>query len=168
MLERPFSRPSLRQRSSTMTSLTSSHKSPTTSFNSAKSPDQISQETSFDHVPSWERPESAAKTLLSRGSRILKRQGSKFNLASTVPPNGDVSSDRQRKAVEIRELLHRAPKGRSKSATTKREQLHREFHPSLQSLTMGRRSTQAIHLGAVWLSACHAYPPSPFQSPGKS
>lgn len=157
--DRPFSRPPLRQRSSTMTSLASSYKSPATSFTSTNSSDRTSQEASVD-VSSWERPESATKTLLSRGSRMLKRQGSKFNLTTSLSGNNEEHWERQRKAAEVREFLYRVPKGRSKSAAEK----SRASLPHIRTerkLTIIRRGFEKLHILSFRLSACHSYTPCP-------
>ncbi|KAL1959030.1 hypothetical protein VTO42DRAFT_3271 [Malbranchea cinnamomea] len=75
-----------RSRSNTTTSTTSSYKSPASSMTSASSSHRSSQESRgpASFVVSHEKHESRARSLFVRGSRILKRQGSKFSIAANL------------------------------------------------------------------------------------
>ena len=114
-----------RSRSNTATSATSSYQSPATSMTST---DISSRRSSQDGrvplnpaIPFHERPDSVAKSLLSRGSRILRRQGSKFSLASSLTLDEDEENERERYKVEVAELFQRGQKARSKSNTPSSE-----------------------------------------------
>ncbi|KAK2842909.1 hypothetical protein FQN49_005994 [Arthroderma sp. PD_2] len=78
----------LRSRSNTGNSNTSSSVSPASSMTSAGEPSskRSSHDGSkgvFDFVLPLEKEESSSKSFFSRGNRILRRQGSKFNLLDT-------------------------------------------------------------------------------------
>ncbi|KAF3479795.1 uncharacterized protein GIQ15_06771 [Arthroderma uncinatum] len=90
----------LRSRSNTGNSNTSSSISPASSMTS--SGEQSSKRSShdgskgaFDFVLPLEKEESSGKSFFSRGNRILRRQGSKFNLSDTltVDEEDEMSSD---------------------------------------------------------------------------
>lgn len=53
-------------------------------------------------LSTYERPENAAKSMLSRGGRMLKRQGSKLNLGSFLAEEGIEEA-----AMEISETCRR-------------------------------------------------------------
>lgn len=87
-----------RSRSNTTTSTTSSRRSPASSMTSADAASLPSQEERTAPVASArnERHGSMTKSLLNRGSRILRRQGSKFNIAATVDEEDEVERDKSR------------------------------------------------------------------------
>ena len=62
--------------------------------------------------------ESVAKSLLTRGSRILRRQGSKFSLGTSLTLDEDDEGEKERYKLEVSELFHRGQKSRSKSSAT--------------------------------------------------
>jgi hypothetical protein len=76
-----------RSRSNTSTSTISSHRSPATSMtsndNSSRRSSQDGHTVLAAAIPP-EKQESVAKSILSRSSRILRRQGSKFSISSTL------------------------------------------------------------------------------------
>jgi hypothetical protein len=51
------------------------------------------------------RQENVAKSLLSRGSRILRRQGSKFNIGATLDEEDEVGKVTQK--LEVVDFFHR-------------------------------------------------------------
>ncbi|KAK2803339.1 hypothetical protein FQN50_006998 [Emmonsiellopsis sp. PD_5] len=76
-----------RSRSNTATSSSSSYKSPASSMTSVEAPSQRSSQddrTLSNPVAPADKQDGAAKSLLSRGSRILRRQGSKFSISSNL------------------------------------------------------------------------------------
>jgi hypothetical protein len=60
-----------------------------------------------------------AKSLFSRGSRILRRQGSKLNIAATLDEEDEVARDRSR--FEVSEIFSRHHKTRQ--SDTRKSQL---------------------------------------------
>ena len=64
-----------------------------------------------------ERPESVAKSLIHRGSRILKRQNSKFSLASTLALEEEQDVEKTKYRFEVVELFQRGSRGRSRDST---------------------------------------------------
>jgi RNA polymerase-associated protein CTR9 len=56
-------------------------------------------------VVSTEKQDNVAKSLFIRGSRILRRQGSKFNIAATVDEEDEVGKVTSR--FEVADLFHR-------------------------------------------------------------
>ncbi|OAX83536.1 hypothetical protein ACJ72_02095 [Emergomyces africanus] len=76
-----------RSRSNTATSSSSSYKSPASSMTSADTGSRRSSQdgrTPSNSTASSEKEDSVSKSLLSRGSRILRRKGSKFSISSTL------------------------------------------------------------------------------------
>jgi RNA polymerase-associated protein CTR9 len=61
-----------------------------------------------------ERHESMTKSLFSRGSRILRRQGSKFNIAATLDEEDEV--EREKSRFEVSEIFSRHHKTRQSNA----------------------------------------------------
>ena len=61
-----------------------------------------------------ERPESVTKSLLSRGSRILRRQGSKFHIVSTLDEEDEM--EREKPRFEVSEIFGRNSKSRQSDA----------------------------------------------------
>lgn len=106
-----------RSRSNTTASTASSRRSPASSMTSV----EASSLPSFqDGRPSSaaptrsERQESMTRSLLSRGSRILRRQGSKFNISATLDEE-DEADRAHRSKVEISDFLARTTKLRRSS-----------------------------------------------------
>ncbi|GKZ66294.1 hypothetical protein AnigIFM50267_011460 [Aspergillus niger] len=96
-----------RSRSNTTNSTTSSRRSPAssmTSVDAASLPSQDDRTTSAAGVR-HERPESVTKSLLSRGSRILRRQGSKFHIVSTLDEEDEM--EREKPRFEVSEIFSR-------------------------------------------------------------
>ncbi|KAI9037357.1 uncharacterized protein KD926_000564 [Aspergillus affinis] len=87
-----------RSRSNTTTSTTSSRPSPASSMTSADAASLPSQEDRTAPVAGvrTERHGSMTKSLFNRGSRILRRQGSKFNIAATVDEEEEVEREKSR------------------------------------------------------------------------
>ncbi|PLB51809.1 hypothetical protein P170DRAFT_350345 [Aspergillus steynii IBT 23096] len=87
-----------RSRSNTTTSTTSSRRSPASSMTSADAASLPSQEERTAPVPGarTERHESMTKSLFNRGSRILRRQGSKFNIAATLDEEDEAEREKSR------------------------------------------------------------------------
>jgi RNA polymerase-associated protein CTR9 len=54
------------------------------------------------------------KSLFSRGSRILRRQGSKFNIAATLDEEDEV--EREKSRFEVSEIFSRHHKTRQSNA----------------------------------------------------
>lgn len=111
-----------RPRSNTVTSTSSSYQSPassmtSTDFSSRRS-SQDGRSTSNLAAPPYERPESVAKSLISRGSRILMRQGSKFSLSSSLTLDEEEEMEREKYKFEVSELFQRGQKTRGKSSTS--------------------------------------------------
>lgn len=96
-----------RSRSNTTNSTTSSRRSPAssmTSVDAASLPSHDDRATSAAGVR-HERPESVTKSLLSRGSRILRRQGSKFHIVSTLDEEDEM--EREKPRFEVSEIFSR-------------------------------------------------------------
>ena len=108
---------SARSRSNTTTSTTSSshHRSPASSLTSvdpapslpssvqdvpavpANADAHVNANAPYPHPPPrTERQDSITKSLLYRGSRILRRQGSKFNIAATLDEVDEGERERER------------------------------------------------------------------------
>lgn len=87
-----------RSRSNTTTSTSSSRRSPASSMTSADAASLPSQEerTGPGAGARTERHESMTKSLFNRGSRILRRQGSKFNIAATLDEEDEVEREKSR------------------------------------------------------------------------
>jgi len=110
----------------------SSYQSPATSITSVDMPSRRPSEDG--RVPQLPLPpptppptsgfyasENVAKSLLSRGTRILRRQGSKFSLTSSVTLDEIDQNEKERYKVEVSELFHRGQKTRTKSSMPSRE-----------------------------------------------
>lgn len=103
-----------RSRSGTFTLTRSPNPAPTWGSSTTSSSRGISQNTVRSSVASsQERSESSAKALLSKGGRILKRQGSKLSLLSstTSGQDGNDANGQKRAASGVR-------RQRSKSASS--------------------------------------------------
>ncbi|KAF7115051.1 hypothetical protein CNMCM5793_001087 [Aspergillus hiratsukae] len=112
---------SSRSRSNTTTSTSSSSRrspaSSMTSADAASSPysyeDRAGSSAGF-RPDRHERHESVAKSLFSRGSRILRRQGSKLNIAATLDEEDEVAREKSR--FEVSEIFSRHHKTRQSDA----------------------------------------------------
>ncbi|KAL1969054.1 hypothetical protein VTN77DRAFT_888 [Rasamsonia byssochlamydoides] len=83
-----------RSRSNTTTSTSSSRRSPASSMTSAEA---LSMQNSHEErTSSAAKQEKPAKSLLFRGSRILRRQGSKFSISATVDEEDEVGKVTQK------------------------------------------------------------------------
>ncbi|KAL4787788.1 hypothetical protein BJX76DRAFT_317651 [Aspergillus varians] len=85
--------------SSSSTSITSSRRSPSSSMTSnenASLPFAHEDRTGSAAGARHDRHESVTKSLLSRGSRILRRQGSKVNMVGTLDEEEEIERDRPR------------------------------------------------------------------------
>ncbi|KAB8254034.1 hypothetical protein BDV32DRAFT_22000 [Aspergillus pseudonomiae] len=105
-----------RSRSNTTTSTTSSRRSPAssmTSMDAASLPSSQDERTSSAGVRS-ERQESMTKSLFSRGSRILRRQGSKFNIVATLDEEDEM--EREKSRFEVSDLFSRHHRSRQSDA----------------------------------------------------
>ncbi|KKK18097.1 hypothetical protein P175DRAFT_0526277 [Aspergillus ochraceoroseus IBT 24754] len=84
---------------STTPSTTSSRRSPASSMTSndtASLPPAHEDRTASAAAMRHERQESVTKSLLLRGSRILRRQGSKFNIVATLDEEEELERDKSR------------------------------------------------------------------------
>ena len=157
-----FPRPSFKHRSTTMTSFASSYKSPSLSLTSSTPTLNGTNREGITPLASpFERPESVARNILSRGSRILKRQGSKFNLSPSFSSDAEEGWSRPAKTSEVSEVFHRVPKIRSKSAHGKRE-LYYVFQPC-GTLTRYRRRVEELYLGTLRFPSRDSHPSCAFQ-----
>ncbi|KAE8413446.1 hypothetical protein BDV36DRAFT_35779 [Aspergillus pseudocaelatus] len=107
---------SSRSRSNTTTSTTSSRRSPAssmTSMDAASLPSSQDERTNPTGVRS-ERQESMTKSLFSRGSRILRRQGSKFNIVATLDEEDEL--EREKSRFEVSDLFSRHHRSRQSDA----------------------------------------------------
>ena len=105
-----------RSRSNTTTSTTSSRRSPAssmTSMDAASLPSSQDERTYSAGVRS-ERQESMTKSLFSRGSRILRRQGSKFNIVATLDEEDEM--EREKSRFEVSDLFSRHHRSRQSDA----------------------------------------------------
>lgn len=104
---------------STTTTTSSSRRSPASSMTSADAaslpPSQHSQEERSGSAAGMrtERQESMTKSLFTRGSRILRRQGSKFNIVATVDEAEEV--EREKPRFEVTDIFTRHHKSRQSS-----------------------------------------------------
>lgn len=117
---------SARSRSNTTTSTTSSshHRSPASSLTSVDPapslpssvqdvpavPGNANANAPYPHPPPrTERQDSITKSLLYRGSRILRRQGSKFNIAATLDEvdEGEREREREKPRFDVTDLFGR-------------------------------------------------------------
>ncbi|RAH68215.1 uncharacterized protein BO66DRAFT_130971 [Aspergillus aculeatinus CBS 121060] len=107
-----------RSRSNT-TNSASSRRSPGSSMTSVEASSLPSYEDRGDRAGSsagfrYDRSESVTKSLLSRGSRILRRRGSKFHIVSTLDEEDEV--DREKPRFEVSDLFSRHHKPRQSDA----------------------------------------------------
>ncbi|OJJ48798.1 hypothetical protein ASPZODRAFT_1320345 [Penicilliopsis zonata CBS 506.65] len=114
---------SARSRSNTTTSTTSSRRSPVssiTSIDASSIPSTHEERTGSAFGSRNDKQESVTKSILTRGSRILRRQGSKFNIVATLDEEDE--GDRERSKFEVSEIFNRSHKSRQTHA---HEQLKR-------------------------------------------
>ncbi|KAB8232150.1 uncharacterized protein BDW43DRAFT_127214 [Aspergillus alliaceus] len=108
---------SSRSRSNTTTSTTSSRRSPAssmTSVDAASLPSSQDERTGSAAGVRSERQESMTKSLFSRGSRILRRQGSKFNIVATLDEEDEM--EREKPRFEVTDLFGRHHRSRQSDA----------------------------------------------------
>ncbi|KAE8349797.1 hypothetical protein BDV28DRAFT_140446 [Aspergillus coremiiformis] len=106
-----------RSRSNTTTSTTSSRRSPAssmTSLEAAPPPSSQDERTGSAAGVRSERQESMTKSLFSRGSRILRRQGSKFNIVATLDEEDEM--EREKPRFEVSDLFNRHHRSRQSDA----------------------------------------------------
>ncbi|KAL4890422.1 hypothetical protein BDV59DRAFT_93608 [Aspergillus ambiguus] len=109
-----------RSRSNTTNSTTSSRRSPASSMTSADVASLPSSHHSHDDRSAsvagvrTERQESMTKSLFTRGSRILRRQGSKFNIVATVDEADE--GEREKPRFEVTDIFSRHHRSRQSSA----------------------------------------------------
>ncbi|KAH2169599.1 hypothetical protein KXW37_003223, partial [Aspergillus fumigatus] len=109
-----------RSRSNTSTSTSSSRRSPASSMTSADaaslpySSEDRASSSAGTRSDRHERHESMTKSLFTRGSRILRRQGSKFNIAATLDEEDEV--EREKSRFEVSEIFSRHHKTRQSNA----------------------------------------------------
>jgi hypothetical protein len=104
-----------RSRSNTATSSTSVYQSPASSFASGEeSSGRSSQDGRSMSSLGMERPESVAKSLINRGSRMLRRQNSKFSIASSLTLDEE-DRDREPSKFEVSELFLKGSKALSRT-----------------------------------------------------
>ncbi|KAF7592618.1 hypothetical protein BBP40_012707 [Aspergillus hancockii] len=106
-----------RSRSNTTTSTTSSRRSPASSMTSVDAtslPSSHDERTSSAAGVRSERQESMTKSLFSRGSRILRRQGSKFNIVATLDEEDEM--EREKSRFEVSDLFSRHHRSRQSDA----------------------------------------------------
>ncbi|PWY85685.1 hypothetical protein BO94DRAFT_90658 [Aspergillus sclerotioniger CBS 115572] len=148
-----------RSRSNTTNSTTSSRRSPASSMTSV---DAASLPSHDDRTGSaagvrHERPESVTKSLLSRGSRILRRQGSKFHIVSTLDEEDEM--EREKPRFEVSEIFSRNSKSRQSDAHDQLKSLisdpfdfHHLTHTSpsqFQSLERARETDLVTEFSAI-------------------
>ncbi|KAE8148232.1 hypothetical protein BDV25DRAFT_20761 [Aspergillus avenaceus] len=105
-----------RSRSNTTTS-TSSRRSPASSMTSVDAASILySQDERVGSAAGVrpERQESMTKSLLSRGSRILRRQGSKFNIVATLDEEDE--AEREKPRFEVSDIFSRQHRSRQSDA----------------------------------------------------
>ncbi|PYH40655.1 uncharacterized protein BP01DRAFT_204022 [Aspergillus saccharolyticus JOP 1030-1] len=149
-----------RSRSNTTNSTTSSsRRSPGSSMTSVDGPslpfyeDRASSSAGFR----YERSESVTKSILSRGSRILRRRGSKFHIVSTLDEEDEV--DREKSRFEVSDLFSRHHKPRQSDAHDQLKSLisdpfdfHHLTHTSpsqFQSLEKARETDLVTEFSAI-------------------
>ena len=100
----------------TTTSASSSYQSPATSMTSSdissrrSSQDgQIVLSTGF---PSSDKQEGVAKSIFSRSSRILRRQGSKFSISSALILDEQDEGEKEKQKLDVPDFFHRSHKVR--------------------------------------------------------
>lgn len=101
-----------RSRSNTTTSTASSFRSPASSMTSIDTMAMQDDRTAAAGMRP-DRPESVTKSLFSRGSRILRRQGSKFSISATLDEEDE--SERENSRFEMPEVFSRNTKSRQGS-----------------------------------------------------
>ncbi|KAL3489438.1 hypothetical protein BJX62DRAFT_154226 [Aspergillus germanicus] len=102
---------------STSPSVSSSRRSPASSMTSTETapmPPAHEDRTTSAAGVRHDRHESVTKSLLLRGSRILRRQGSKINMVATLDEEEEMERDKSR--FEVSELFGRHHKTRSNDA----------------------------------------------------
>ncbi|PYI10068.1 hypothetical protein BO78DRAFT_306846 [Aspergillus sclerotiicarbonarius CBS 121057] len=127
-----------------------------TSVDAASLPSQDDRTGSVAGVR-HERPESVTKSLLSRGSRILRRQGSKFHIVSTLDEEDEV--EREKPRFEVSEIFSRNSKSRQSDAHDQLKSLisdpfdfHHLTHTSpsqFQSLERARETDLVTEFSAI-------------------
>ncbi|RAL10112.1 uncharacterized protein BO97DRAFT_350313 [Aspergillus homomorphus CBS 101889] len=148
-----------RSRSNTTNSATSSRRSPGSSMTSVEGPslpayeDRAGSSAGFR----YDRSESVTKSLLSRGSRILRRRGSKFHIVSTLDEEDEV--EREKSRFEVSELFSRHHKPRPSDAHDQLKSLisdpfdfHHLTHTSpsqFQSLEKARETDLVTEFSAI-------------------
>ncbi|OJJ96732.1 hypothetical protein ASPACDRAFT_33985 [Aspergillus aculeatus ATCC 16872] len=105
----------------------------------------------------YDRSESVTKSLLSRGSRILRRRGSKFHIVSTLDEEDEVDRDKPR--FEVSDLFSRHHKPRQSDAHDQLKSLisdpfdfHHLTHTSpsqFQSLEKARETDLVTEFSAI-------------------
>jgi hypothetical protein len=100
----------------TTASTASSYRSPATSMTSS---DVSSRRSSQDGqtilstvLPSSDKQEGVAKSIFSRSSRILRRQGSKFSISSALVLDEQDEVDKEKQKLDVPDLFHRSHKVR--------------------------------------------------------
>lgn len=105
-----------RSRSNTSTSTLSTHQSPSTSMTSTEIPSRRSSQEGHTVLPAGSHPsnkqENAAKSIFSRSSRILRRQGSKFSISSTLILDEHDETGGEKQKLDVSDLFHRSHKVR--------------------------------------------------------
>lgn len=105
-----------RSRSNTSTSTLSSHQSPATSMTSNDISSRRSSQDGHTVLPAGHPPsdkqERVAKSIFSRSSRILRRQGSKFSISSTLILDEHDESGGEKQKLDVPDLFHRSHKVR--------------------------------------------------------
>ncbi|RMJ22252.1 hypothetical protein PHISP_06870 [Aspergillus sp. HF37] len=146
-----------RSRSNTTTSTASSFRSPASSMTSVDSLAVPDDRTPPAPTARPERPESVTKSFFARGSRILRRQGSKFNISATLDEEDE--SERDKSAVEPYEFFSRSHKSRQNSRSDQLKTLisdpfdfHHLTHTNptqFQSLDTTRESDLVTEFSAI-------------------
>ncbi|PWY70169.1 hypothetical protein BO70DRAFT_382305 [Aspergillus heteromorphus CBS 117.55] len=148
-----------RSRSNTTNSTTSSRRSPASSMTSTDAASLPLHEDRAGSVSGvrHERPESVTKSLLSRGSRILRRQGSKFHIVSTLDEEDEV--EREKPRFEVSDIFGRHNKPRPSDAHDQLKSLisdpfdfHHLTHTSpsqFQSLEKARETDLVTEFSAI-------------------
>ncbi|KAL1853852.1 hypothetical protein Plec18167_007161 [Paecilomyces lecythidis] len=84
---------------STTTSLMSNRQSPASSMTSLDASSLRSQEERSGSVAGLEKQESTSKSFFSRGSRIIRRQGSKFSISATLDEADETEKEKEKQRV---------------------------------------------------------------------
>lgn len=88
-----------RSRSNTTTS-TSSRRSPGSSMTSVDSSVPSQDERTTSSLGMREKPDRSSRSFLARGSRILRRQGSKINIVATLDEEDEMDREKTRDRSE--------------------------------------------------------------------